>query len=201
MLEYDELNYEAPVAPKPIEWSITRRPITLMAASKDKPYDGFPLEVKGSDITASGSGYAPGECFEYYDMASITEVGEIAATFSYRDSSTAKVSNYDVTVVGGQTLKVTVGGDQISVTADSAIWAYDGTEHSLKSWKVINGDKLLSGHELQAKISDDSVITTPSDGDNGIVSNRFEYVKIVDRATGADRTRNYNLFIYEGYRD
>ena len=198
--DYDTANYEPPVAPAPLAWSITARPITLMAASKDKPYDGFPLEVKPGDITASGSGYALGECFDYYDMASITEVGEIPATFSYRDSATAKVSNYAVTVVGGQTLKVTVGGDQISVTADSATWAYDGTEHALPTWTVFNGDKLLAGHELQVKVSEESVITTPKDGlaQDGIVSNLFEYVRIVETATGTDKTRNYNLLVYEG---
>ena len=198
--DYDAANYDPPVVPAPLAWSITKRPITLMAASKDKPYDGFPLEVKSGDITASGSGYAPGECFDYYDMATITEVGEIPATFSYRDSATAKVSNYAVTVVGGQTLKVTVGGDQISVTADSATWAYDGEQHALPTWTVFNGDKLLSGHELQVKVSEESVITTPKDGpaQDGIVSNRFEYVRIVETATGADKTRNYNLLVYEG---
>ena len=198
--DYDAANYDPPVAPAPLAWSITKRPITLMAASKDKPYDGFPLEVKPGDITASGSGYAPGECFDYYDMATITEVGEIPATFSYRDSATAKVSNYAVTVVGGQTLKVTVGGDQISVTADSATWAYDGSEHALPTWTVFNGDKLLSGHELQVKVSEESVITTPRDGlaQDGIVSNLFEYVRIVETATGTDKTQNYNLLVYEG---
>ena len=198
--DYDADNYDPPVVPAPLAWSITKRPITLMAASKDKPYDGFPLEVKPGDITASGSGYAPGECFDYYDMASITEVGEIPATFSYRDSATAKVSNYAVTVVGGQTIKVTVGGDQISVTADSATWAYDGEQHALPTWMVFNGDKLLSGHELQVKVSEESVITTPKDGlaQDGIVSNVFEYVRIVETATGTDKTRNYNLLVYEG---
>ena len=198
--DYDAANYDPPVVPAPLAWSITKRPITLMAASKDKPYDGFPLEVKPGDITASGSGYAPGECFDYYDMVSITEVGEIPATFSYRDSASAKVGNYAVAVVGGQTLKVTVGGDQISVTADSATWAYDGEQHALPTWTVFNGDKLLSGHELQVKVSKESVITTPKDGpaQDGIVSNRFEYVRIVETATGADKTRNYNLLVYEG---
>ncbi|MBR1835658.1 MAG: hypothetical protein IJ783_00055 [Kiritimatiellae bacterium] len=193
-LVYDTANYEAIPDPEPLAWRIDKRPITLFAASKDKPYDGWPLEVKPEDITAAGSGYAPGECFAYGDFASITDVGEIPATFSYADSATAKVSNYDVTVQGGQTLKVTVGGDQISVTADSATWVYDGETHRLPSWTVFNGDKLLAGHAFDIAISADSAVTTPAEG---IVSNRFDHVRIVD-AEGADRTRNYNLFVYEG---
>ncbi len=198
--EFDDVNYEAPRVPEPIQWSITARPITLMTASKEKPYDGFPLEVNPSDITASGSGYAQGECFTYYDYASITDVGEAAATFKYRDSATAKVSNYRVTVKSGQTLKVTVGSDQISVTADSGTWAYDGEAHTMSSWTFLNEDKLLDGHEFQIKIADVSTVTTPKDGllQDGVVSNIFEYVRIVDTETGADRTRNYNLFLYEG---
>ena len=197
---YDTKNYEPPVAPDPIHWTISPRPITLMAAAKEKPYDGFPLTVKPGDITASGSGYATGECFEYFDFASITDVGETAATFSYRDSATAKVSNYAVTVKGGQTLRVTVGGDQISVTADSGTWAYDGAEHCAASWRVENGDKLLAGHELRVAIDPASVVRTPEDGPDGdgVVSNRFASVRIVEAATGADRTRNYTLVLKEG---
>ena len=199
-LDYDAANYEPPAAPAPLAWSIARRPLTLMAASKEKPYDGFPLSVRPGDITASGSGYADGECLDYFGFASITDVGETAATFSYRDSATAKAANYDVTVAGGQTLKVTVGGDQISVTADSATWAYDGEEHRAATWRVGNGDKLLAGHELRVAVDPASVIRTPADGPDGdgVVSNRFASVRIVEAATGADRTRNYNLVLKEG---
>ena len=199
-LDYDAANYEPPAAPAPLAWSIARRPLTLMAASREKPYDGFPLAVRPGDITASGSGYADGECLDYFGFASITDVGETAATFSYRDSATAKVANYDVTVAGGQTLKVTVGGDQISVTADSATWAYDGEEHRAATWRVGNGDKLLAGHELRAEIDPASAVRTPADGPDGdgVVSNRFASVRIVEAATGTDRTRNYNLVLKEG---
>ena len=199
-LDYDAANYEPPAAPAPLAWSIARRPLTLMAASREKPYDGFPLSVRPGDITASGSGYADGECLDYFGFASITDVGETAATFSYRDSATAKVANYDVTVAGGQTLKVTVGGDQISVTADSATWAYDGEEHRAATWRVENGDKLLAGHELRVAVDPASVVRTPADGPDGdgVVSNRFASVRIVEAATGADRTRNYNLVLKEG---
>ena len=199
-LDYDAANYEPPAAPAPLAWSIARRPLTLMAASREKPYDGFPLSVRPGDITASGSGYADGECLDYFGFASITDVGETAATFSYRDSATAKVANYDVTVAGGQTLKVTVGGDQISVTADSATWAYDGEEHRAATWRVGNGDKLLAGHELRVAVDPASVVRTPADGPDGdgVVSNRFASVRIVEAATGADRTRNYNLVLKEG---
>ena len=199
-LDYDAANYEPPAAPAPLAWSITRRPLTLMAASREKPYDGFPLAVRPGDITASGSGYADGECLDYFGFASITDVGETAATFSYRDSATAKAANYDVTVAGGQTLKVTVGGDQISVTADSATWAYDGEEHRAATWRVGNGDKLLAGHELRVAVDPASVVRTPADGPDGdgVVSNRFASVRIVEAATGADRTRNYNLVLKEG---
>ena len=198
-LDYDAANYEPPAAPAPLAWSIARRPLTLMAASREKPYDGFPLAVRPGDITASGSGYADGECLDYFGFASITDVGETAATFSYRDSATAKVANYDVTVAGGQTLKVTVGGDQISVTADSATWAYDGEEHRAATWRVGNGDKLLAGHELRVAVDPASVVRTPADGPDGdgVVSNRFASVRIVEAATGADRTRNYNLVLKE----
>ena len=199
-LDYDAANYEPPVVPAPLRWSITPRPLTLMAASKEKPYDGFPLTVRPGDITASGGGYADGECLDYFDFASITDVGEIPATFGYRDSATAKVSNYAVTVVGGQTLKVTVGGDQISVTADSGTWAYDGAAHRAATWCVLNGDRLVAGHELRVAVDPTSVVRTPKDGPDGdgIVSNRFASVRIVETATGADRTRNYNLVLREG---
>ena len=198
--DYDEANFEAPIVPAPLKWTITKRPLSLKTVNAEKPYDGFPLSVEAANITPGMSGYADGECFDYFNLASITEVGETPATFSYRDSATAKVANYAVQVIGGAVLKVTVGGDQISVTAKDGVWCYDGEEHALREWNIVNGDKLIAGHEFQIKIADESVITTPKDGElgDGIVSNRFEYVRIVDTATGADRTRNYNLFLYEG---
>ena len=198
--DYDSANYETPVFPAPLRWTIAKRPISLQTVNAEKPYDGFPLSVETANITPGLSGYAEGECFEYFDLASITEVGETPATFGYRDSATAKVSNYAVQVIGGAMLKVTVGGDQISVTAKDGVWCYDGEEHRLAEWSIVNGDKLIAGHEFLIKISDESVVVTPKDGESGdgVVSNRFEYVKIVDSATGADRTRNYNLFLYEG---
>lgn len=198
--DYDEANFEALIVPAPLKWTITKRPLSLKTVNAEKPYDGFPLSVEAANITPGMSGYADGECFDYFDLASITEVGETPATFSYRDSATAKVANYAVQVIGGAVLKVTVGGDQISVTAKDGVWCYDGEEHALREWNIVNGDKLIAGHEFQIKIADESVITTPKDGElgDGIVSNRFEYVRIVDTATGADRTRNYNLFLYEG---
>ncbi|MBQ9727068.1 MAG: hypothetical protein IJV65_06145, partial [Kiritimatiellae bacterium] len=80
------------------------------------------------------------------------------------------------------------------VTADSAVWAYDGQTHRKESWTTVNGDKLLAGHVFDIAISTNSAVTTPAEG---VVSNAFDHVRIVD-ADGADRTRNYNLFVYEG---
>ena len=199
--DFDAANYEPPKVPAPLKWSITARPLSLQTVNAEKPYDGFPLTVDKANITPGLSGYAEGECFDYFDLASITEVGETPATFKYRDSASAKVSNYAVSVVGGATLKVTVGGDQISVTARDGTWAYDATEHRKMEWDIVNGDKLLAGHEFRIKIDETkSVVKTPEDGPehNGIVSNVFEYVKIVETETGADKTKNYNLFVYEG---
>ena len=199
--DFDTANYEPPKAPAPLKWSITARPLSLQTVNAEKPYDGFPLTVDKANITPGLSGYAEGECFDYFDLASITEVGETPATFKYRDSASAKVSNYAVSVVGGATLKVTVGGDQISVTARDGTWAYDATDHRKMEWDIVNGNKLLAGHEFRIKIDETkSVVKTPEDGPehNGIVSNVFKYVKIVETETGADKTKNYNLFVYEG---
>ena len=200
IFDYDPDNYEPPVVPAPLKWTITQRPLSLQTVNAEKPYDGFPLTVDPANITPGLRGYAEGECFDYYDLASITEVGETLATFKYRDSTTAKVSNYAVSVIGDATLKITVGGDQISVTARDGIWGYDGQEHRKPEWDIVNGDKLLPGHEFQIKISEDSVIGTPKDGpeQDGVVSNTFEYVKIIETKSGADKTKNYNLFVYDG---
>ena len=105
-LIYDAENFVAPNAPS-CEWEICKRDLVLRVADKDKCYDGTSLAASAGDV--AGEGYVEGETLDYYDFTSQTEMGSAESSFSFRDSDSAKASNYNVTVVGGK-LRVTIGG-------------------------------------------------------------------------------------------
>lgn len=104
-LTFDAKNYQTPSVAD-CNWTIERRNVVLKIADLDKSYDGYSLSASGKDV--SGDGYVDGECLDYYDFTKLVDMGSGVSSCSFRDSETAKVSNYNVTLVEG-TLRVTVG--------------------------------------------------------------------------------------------
>ena len=109
-----------------------------------------------------------------------------------------RLSDYAVTEDWG-TLTVLASADEITVTADSATWAYDGTAHRLPSYTAENADKLQPGDALDVAFAPESVVLTPEDGPDGdgIVSNVIASVRVLRHGT-EDVTRNYSLAWYPG---
>lgn len=104
-LTVDEKNYQVPSIAD-CTWTIERRDVVLKVADLDKSFDGYALSASSKDVSAEG--YVEGECLDYYDFTQLVAMGCGISSFSYRDSETAKASNYNVTLVEG-TLRVTVG--------------------------------------------------------------------------------------------
>ena len=97
------------------------------------------------------------------------------------------------------TLTVLASADEITVTADSATWAYDGTAHRKPSYTAENADKLRPGDALDVAFAPESVVLTPEDGPDGdgVVSNAIASVRVLRHGT-EDVTRNYSLAWYPG---
>ena len=127
----------------PGELEVTKRPVTLTSPTKVSFYQpGQALTFLGSEITKDG--FVAGEDFTYSDFASIDEVGQAAATFSY-DSASADVGNYEVSVVEGTLIlgkaTIYIGGveqtegldpetDETGVTPVDVV--YDGEPHEIE---------------------------------------------------------------------
>ena len=180
------------------------RAITLTAPTKQKQYDGTPLTFGADEIVATltngGQGLPAlpnGEAFTLGDFASIAEAGRVDATFTVADG-TALMADYAITVVPG-TLTVMKNATEITVTAKSGSWVYDGAAHTLHEYEATNLGVLQPGDALEVAFSDESVVTTPIDGEaqNGVVANVITSVRVI-RNGKDDVTANYTLAPYNG---
>ena len=174
-----------------------KRPISLIAPTKSKTYDGTPLTFTAKDVTVGGEGYAEGEEFTLSNFASITEAGQTAATFTIADG-TALMADYDITVTPGATLTVQKSATEITVTAKNGTWVYDGEEHKLHEYEATNLGTLVGGDRLDVTFAEQSVVTTPVDGENqdGVVENAITSVKVM--RGDVDVSGNYTLAWYPG---
>ena len=174
---------------------IAPRPVTLMSRNLTKSYDGTPLTLTAADITVSG--IVDGESLVYSDFATRTEVGRTSATFSYAAGVNTSLSNYEITPVYGL-LTVTQSATEITVTAKSGSWAYDGQPHTLHGYDATNRDVLQPGDELVVAFDAASVVTTPVDGaaGDGRVENRIVGVRVM--RGDLDVSANYTLAFYSG---
>ena len=174
---------------------IAPRPVTLMSRNLTKSYDGTPLTLTAVDITVSG--IVDGESLVYSDFATRTEVGRTSATFSYAAGVNTSLSNYEITPVYGL-LTVTQSATEITVTAKSGSWAYDGQPHTLHEYDATNRDVLQPGDELVVAFDAASVVTTPVNGaaGDGRVENRIVGVRVM--RGDLDVSANYTLAFYSG---
>ena len=138
-----------------------------------------------------------GESFTFSNFASITEAGRVDATFMVADG-TALTGDYAITTVPGS-LTVTRSATEITVTAKSGSWTYDGQPHSLHEYEATNLGTLQAGDALEVTFGDASVVTTPLDGPegNGVVANVITGVRVLRNGTD-DVTANYTLAPYNG---
>lgn len=182
------------------------RAITLTAPTKSKPYDGSALTFGAAEVTAALNGdggvlgdraLPDGESFTFSNFASITEAGRVDATFTVADG-TALTGDYAITTVPGS-LTVTRSATEITVTAKSGSWTYDGQPHSLHEYEATNLGTLIASDALEVTFSDESVATTPLDGPegNGVVANVITGVRVI-RNGADDVTANYTLAPYNG---
>ena len=172
------------------------RAITLTAPTKEKNYDGQALTFSAAEVAVSGDGYAAGELFALGGFSSITEAGRADATFTVADG-TALTGDYAITVVPG-TLTVKKSAQEITVTARSGSWTYDGQSHVLHDYDATNLGTLVAGDQLVVTFDASSTVLRPTDGPrhDGVVANVITGVKVM--RGGTDVTANYTLACYPG---
>ena len=122
-----------------VEVSIGKRSVTLTSATASKVYDGTALT--NTDVTVGGDGFVTGEGVTCNVTGSQILPGNTKNTFTYTLNSGTTAGNYEITKTEG-TLTVTDRTDEegddkkyeITVTANSNDFTYDGTEHSVSGF-------------------------------------------------------------------
>ena len=174
------------ITPHPGTLTIEPRPITVKTADDDWVYDGERHENKGYEIISELS-VINGETVVVTNNVGIVDAGEtdnILILSVQKEDESDSTGNYAITYEYG-TLKV--DRRTIGIKTESESWVYDGEDHSLSGFTIVNGE-LVSGEvssvKRYAKIFDvDSVQNTVTPQ--------------VVKADGADSTDNYSFVLSE----
>lgn len=169
---------------RPGALNVKQRPITILADSEVKMYDGEPLT---SDKYTLGSpiSLVAGHTLEVDIEGSITEVGEVENlinSVTIRDKHGDDVTrNYKITALAG-TLAVYTQ-DTLVITSDSATREYTGQTLTDSDWRLVSG-ALESGHILQVRVLGEQTVAGTSEN--------YMSIKVVDKYDH-DMTGNYEI--------
>ena len=166
---------------------VTKKAVTITAASDSKIYDGTALT---KDEILEPEGLAKGDHVETVTVTgSQTVVGKSAnkasAAVIFNAAGDDVTASYDISYVDG-TLEVTK--KKITITADSGSKPYDGTPLKIDTW---TNDVLGDGDSVK------SVVLTGSQTVFGTSPNAASSAKIVN-AAGDDVTASYDISYVDG---
>lgn len=151
--------------------TIAKRAITLTSASDSKFYDGTALTA--NTVTVTEGSYANDESFQYNVTGSQIEVGASENTFTYSATSSAKVENYEVTLVKGK------------LTVDPVVtFVMNGHGTQVDKQNVLTGEKATEPTEPSAEgytfggwFTDDGTFANAYNFDAAINANTTLYAK------------------------
>lgn len=173
---------------------IGKAKVTLKSADLNKKYDGTALK-NGDNALETESGFAEGEGATYAFTGSQTVVGSSPNAFDYTLNEGTKADNYDIDRTEGK-LTVTDRADgekyEITVTANSAEFTYDGNEHAAEGFKTI--EFTVDGNEYTVSGLSASVAKT----DAGIYPNNVTGTAKVTDAAGNDVTSQFSVTTKSG---
>ena len=172
--------------------TVTKRPITVTANSKERMYDGTPLFDGGYYANAFDEDNHVGLVVGHEVFAtvegSITDVGSkdniiVEGSVVVKNGDDDVTPNYEITTLGG-TLTVTVR--PIRVQTATASFVYDGEEHYSADFEVVSEIKVADNQtaDVTAKPSVQNVW-------DGTVKNELTVV-IYDK-DGVDVSKNYEI--------
>ncbi len=169
--------------------TVTRDPITaitLSVGSAEKVYDGKPYRFLSSDIKVSSGSLPSGYTIEAtFNPESATDVGKYEVTIknvTIRNASGSDVtSQFNITRVKGT---LTITARPLVIETKAANKVYDGTPLTERSTPNITGR--VEGHQVTLRITGSQTKVGSSD-------NTVSDVKITDKESGADVTKNYAI--------
>ncbi len=170
---------------------LPKEKITIKADDATKVYDGSALTEDGWKITSGTTGALRVEV-EMTADSTITNAGDIKNkidSVKIYDKGKDVTYKYDITKLRGD-LKVTKRS--LTITATSASFYYDESEHSADDYTVSG---LVTGHEITSGVKIDGKITYP-----GSTTNKAIDIGIViqDNGKGSDLAANYDIKTADG---
>ena len=173
---------------------IDKRAVTIKPKDATKAYDGKPLKATEWEVV-SGS-FVDGQSIadpQYDGSQTVPGSSESSITWSYAEGTNA--DNYNITAAKGS-LTVTDRADgekyEITVTANSAEFTYDGNEHMAEGFKTL--EFTVDGNEYTVSGLNASVVKT----DAGTYSNAITgTAKVVD-VSGNDVTDQFSVTTESG---
>lgn len=173
---------------------IDKRAVTIKPKDATKAYDGKPLKATEWEVV-SGS-FVDGQSIadpQYDGSQTVPGSSESSITWSYAEGTNA--DNYNITAAKGS-LTVTDRADgekyEITVTANSAEFTYDGNEHMAQGFKAL--EFTVDGNEYTVSGLSASVSGT----DAGTYSNAITgTAKVVD-ASGNDVSDQFSVTTKNG---
>ena len=173
---------------------IDKRAVTIKPKDATKAYDGKPLKATEWEVV-SGS-FVDGQSIadpQYDGSQTVPGSSESSITWSYAEGTNA--DNYNITAAKGS-LTVTDRADgekyEITVTANSAEFTYDGNEHMAEGFKTL--EATVDGNEYTVSGLSASVART----DAGTYSNAITgTAKVVD-ALGNDVSDQFSVTTKSG---
>ena len=173
---------------------IDKRAVTIKPKDATKAYDGKPLKATEWEVV-SGS-FVDGQSIadpQYDGSQTAPGSSESSITWSYAEGTNA--DNYDITAAKGS-LTVTDRADgekyEITVTANSAEFTYDGNEHMAEGFKTL--EATVDGNEYTVSGLSASVSGT----DAGTYPNNVTGTAKVMDAAGNDVTDQFSVTTESG---
>ena len=173
---------------------IDKRAVTIKPKDATKAYDGKPLKATEWEVV-SGS-FVDGQSIadpQYDGSQTVPGSSESSITWSYAEGTNA--DNYNITAAKGS-LTVTDRADgekyEITVTANSAEFTYDGNEHMAEGFKTL--EFTVDGNEYTVSGLSASVSGT----DAGIYPNNVTGTAKVTDAAGNDVTDQFSVTTESG---
>ena len=169
--------------------SVNRDPITSITLSPGehtKVYDGSPYTLRGADLKVTSGTLPAGYQIEAsFNPEAPTDAGKYEVTIksvTIRNASGADVTNqFNITRAKGS---LTIDPRPLVIETGAANKVYDGSALTERSTPTITGR--VDGQQVTLRI-------TGSQTKVGSSENTVSDVKITDKDTGADVTKNYDI--------
>ena len=166
--------------------TIGKRSVTLTSATDSKVYDGTALT--NGEVTVGGDGWAEGEGASYSITGTRTLPGDTVNYFTYVLNENTKANNYEITTVSGMlTIRDRLQKPEITITAKSGQYTYDGAE------KTISGFETLEFNENGVKYTVSGLSASVSGTDAGTYDVVVTGTAVVVDAEGNDVSRQFSV--------